>query len=374
MTDVSRVTVPENFFDVTSSKMLCEPEPQYPYALLHLSALGASLSAPGSAGTPDRPVMGSGAPYPVAEQDRLVLSEPLSTEIFAARVDFTGQPGHMVKFNRPAFTDSTYTEASRQVATGATISTTTLAFGATQTNLVLKRFGGPYSNANSAVQPIGIDRFDVQMGVSNLVQGAGAQLVRDHHKFLDSVWVTLFNQGASTIRALGLTTDDTATATGQFPLEYETLTRTRKAMNIAHLPTMPDGSRMFVCTSDGQKQLQDDPQFAAYAKENDRTNPLFSQHMNSAFPGQWFGKVAGFHCFVSETLSKVDNSSSIAIHNAHAIAPGAALVGGGAPPQVCYASDDNYGQTAKVIWLADYAMGLADSRFVYNVKYTEDHA
>ena len=49
-----------------------------------------------------------------------------------------------------------------------------------------------------------------------------------------------------------------------------------------------------------------------------------------------------------------------ALPQAHAIAPGAFLGGTGKAPRVAAASDDNYGETAKVIWLAYLALGLAD--------------
>ncbi len=50
----------------------------------------------------------------------------------------------------------------------------------------------------------------------------------------------------------------------------------------------------------------------------------------------------------------------------------AVLSGTGKLPRVAPASDDNYGETAKVIWLAYLALGLADNRFVTRVAYTED--
>jgi hypothetical protein len=40
--------------------------------------------------------------------------------------------------------------------------------------------------------------------------------------------------------------------------------------------------------------------------------------------------------------------------------------------RVAAASDDYFGETAKVIWLSYMALGLADNRFVYGVNYTED--
>jgi hypothetical protein len=134
-------------------------------------------------------------------------------------------------------------------------------------------------------------------------------------------------------------------------------------MDEANLPTLGDGRRILVVTPTGKKQLKDDPQFARYAEGYKELNPLF--------PG-WFGSTAEFHCFQSTTLTQTDNSSSVAIHYGHAIAPGAFMGGTGKPPKVEASSDDNFGQSAKVIWLAHLAMALADNRFIVKVAHSED--
>ncbi len=42
--------------------------------------------------------------------------------------------------------------------------------------------------------------------------------------------------------------------------------------------------------------------------------------------------------------------------------------GMGRPPRVASSTEDNYGETAKVIWLADLAFGITDSRFFRSVR------
>ena len=78
-----------------------------------------------------------------------------------------------------------------------------------------------------------------------------------------------------------------------------------------------------------------------------------------------------FHVFKSTTLSKPANSpAAIPIYRAHAIAPGCLGAGMGKPPKVAYSNDDNYGESAKVIWLAYLTMALLDSSFVYTPRHT----
>ncbi|HEV8248211.1 MAG TPA: hypothetical protein VGP93_20690, partial [Polyangiaceae bacterium] len=223
---------------------------------------------------------------------------------------------------------------------------------------------GPYDSVNSRVAPFGLDAFDASMGVHNLVKFIGSHLKYDFHKTLDSFWVTLANLGATTVLPFGMSAVNDATAKAQFPLTYEQMSRASKLQDEANLPTLGDGRRVFVCSPTGKKFLKDDPQFARYADFALEKNPLVSVG--------WFGSTPEYHCFQSTTLTSTANSSGINIHTAHAIAPGAFMAGRGQKIKIAPATDDNYGESAKLIWLAYLALALADNRFVNLVKYTED--
>jgi hypothetical protein len=229
--------------------------------------------------------------------------------------------------------------------------------------LTIQRFGGPYDATNNRVAPYPIDEFDASMGVHNLAKVIGLQLKRDFHRTVDAFWNTLFDLAATTVYPEGFAADNDITGKGQAKLTFEQINRTAKAMDEANLPTLPDGRRVLVMTPTGKKYLKDDPQLARYVQ--------FFKDANPMFPG-YMGSTPEFHMFYSTTLNQVQNSSSINVHYAHAIAPGAALAGMGQAPQVRSATDDNYGMTPKVIWLAHLALGLADNRFVYSVRYGQD--
>jgi len=361
----SRVIVPEEFYDITSAKLLVEPERQYLYARLFLDAVAIDLDVMGALGLGDRAITGVGADYSDLEADRLALQQRLlpAQDIFAVAHDFNAAPGHTVRFNRPRYTNTTYTEASRRIPVGNTITTTAVQVGASQIPLTLFRYGGPYDATNARVAPYPIEAFDANMGVHKLSQLVGNHVKRDFHRFLDSVYTLILDDGATQVFPEGMSVANDATSAGQFPLTYEQCSRTSATMDTADLPTLPDGRRILVVTPTGKKQLKDDPQFARYAEFHKEVNPLF--------PG-YFGSTPEFHCFVSNSLTTTDNSSSVAIHNGHAIAPGALMGGIGRPPRVAASTADNYGETALVVWLADLAMGKADTRFVYRVSYTED--
>lgn len=359
---ISRSQLPEEFYDRTSAQLLAQPEPQYLYARLFLRALNIELGVPNMLGRPGYEIGGQGAPYTAAEADRLDLSsDDMATEVFAAKADFAGEPGHILKFNRPKYTNSTYTQVSREVGVNQTISTTPLSASSEQALLQIKRFAGPFGASN--VQPYGLDAFDATMGVHDLVKFVGTHLRRDFHRTMDSFWVTLADLASTTHYPFGMTAANDATSKGMFPLTYEQISRVSKAQDEANLPTLGDGRRILVVTPTGKKQLQDDPQFAAYVKNHKDISPMY--------PG-WFGTLPGYHCFQSNTLSVTANSPGINIHYGHAIAPGAFLGGRGKSIEVRASSSDNYGETAMVIWLAYLALGLADNRFISKVAYSED--
>lgn len=355
---VSRISLPENFFDVTSAKLLAQPEPQYPLASLFLSAIGSALPIPSGMGLDGRQVPSAGASYPGANQDRLILAQALPGSLFALGIDFAKTPGNTVRINRPAFADTTYTQSSRKVAAGASISTSPINIGSEQTHLVLERYAGPYDTGNSRVAPYAIEAFDANMGVHSAPSIVGTHLSRDFHKFLDAVHVSLGSSGTA-VYPEGMSADNDAVTVDSFPMTLEQVNRTEQLMDEAHLPRLPDGKRVLMLTAKQWKQLKSDPEYGANSHEHPEFNILFSSYKST---------VAGFHVFVSETLSKVSNSSSVPVHRGIAMAPGCFMGGMGRAPRVASSTEDNYGETAKVIWLADLAFGISDSRFFRSVR------
>lgn len=323
-------------------------------ASLFLSAIGASLPIPSSLGLDGRQVPSAGAAYSAVDRDRLMLAQALPGSLFALGINFSGTPGTTVRINRPLFTDSTYTQASRKVVTGATISTTAVEIGSEQTHLVLERYAGPYDNGNSRVAPYAVEAFDAKMGVHSAPSMVGTHLARDFHKWLDAVHVVLGAAGTA-LYPEGMSALNDATTAGSFPMTVELLSRTEQSMDESHLPKLPDGKRVLMMTAYQWKQLKHDPEWASNAEHHPEFNILFGANYK--------GTVGAFHIFLSETLSKATNASSVAVHRALAFAPGCFMAGMGRAPRVANSTDDNYGETVKVIWLADLAFGITDSRF-----------
>ncbi len=361
MADINQVSLPENYFQITSPLLLAQPEDQYLYAKMFMASLGIALGGESSVVMAGRDMPSTGAPYASHERNQLALANPLMTDVIAAKVDFNGLPGTTVKFNRPKFENTTYTEASREVGLNTSISTNTINAGSEQTSLTLKRFAGPYDQTNSRVAPFGIDRFSAGQGINSLVDMTKKHIIRDFHKFLNAVHVSLLDQASVTVRPQGMVDDNTPTVSTSFGLDFDTLNRAELAADNANLPYFPDGHRILVATSSQLAALKTDSDYLEYAKEYPEYNALFPQYVAS---------VGKLHIFRSNTLTTTANSNSVAIHRAHLIAPGALFAGAGGMPRIAPSSDDNYGEVAKVIWLAYLAFGLADSRFVISVRTT----
>lgn len=360
-----RVSLPQEFYDRTNDLLLCQPEPQYLYADLYLGALGMSAAASLGGQFGLRAINGQGADYSAFTRDQLMMSSPMYTDFIGAKVDFNGAPGNTMRFNRPAYTNTTYTEASRKIPIGGAISTVPVTASSEQTALTLYRYGGPYDQTNSRVAPIAVEAFDANMGVHNLVKIAKNTLVRDCHRWIDAVQVSLLDLASVVVYPEGMTADNDAVAKGQFPMTFEQISRAERKADDVGLPTLPDGFRALVLTPTQVNQLGLDALYSRSAK-------YFPQY-SSLFPN-YVASVKKLHIFKSTTLTTKSNSSSVNIHYGHLVAPGVLMAGMGRPIRLASSTDDNYGETGKVIWLGDLAFGLADNRFVLSVRSSEDVA
>lgn len=361
MTVYQRAVMPENFYDVTSDQLLVQPEPQYPFAEMWLSAMALSLDPDAAAmGLQGRYVPQAGANYSASDRGALMLANPLARELIAAKVDFNGTPGSTVRLNRPVYANTTYTESSRRIVSGTSITQTPITVASQQTNLTLYCYGGPYDQVNSRPAPYGIQSFDANMGVHNAAQIHGTQLVRDFRRFIELVNISLLDLESSVVYPDGMSADNDATTSGMFPLRFEQLTRAHRDANVANLPTFADGYRMIALTPLQIQQLEVDPAYQ-------RAGQYFPEY-NVLFGSAYKKSVAGFHVFEVQTLTTVNNSSSIAVHRGHVVAPGALLGGMGRRPRVMPNTNDNFGETILVMWLADLAFGLANNTFSIGVR------
>lgn len=366
MPDINPFSLPNNFYERVSGKLLTAPRPQFVYAHGLLGALMKSLEvgdlsgAFSGTGHNGAGSVIAGAPVGNLENDALKLYNGVLSQIFETPLEesFVGMPGTVVRFNRPAYDSTTYTWASRNVGPTQTISTVPIGVKEEQAKLALQLLTGPYDAANNRPAPYALDKFSAQVGVHKVTDYTGEMLKYDFHRVLEAGVTALLDTGTA-IYPAGMTADnDIATVNGG-ALSVEQIARAQKTMDDANLPTFADGYRLLVVPPTGAYHLSGDSQFR---------DARYFQEMNIVYR-TYVGSIRGFHLITSTTLTATNNSSSVPVYKAHAVAPGALGAASGVPPQVAFSNDTNYGLTGKVMWQACMALGLLNNAYAYTLRF-----
>ena len=357
--------------------MLRQPEPQYLYAqLVYMSDLQAELRA-----NPDAFELFSGRGVaagqgaivkPFSEnQLQLVAADRIHGEAIAISLELAaGNVGHTIRMNRPVFSGGGFTAAQRLIASGQAISTVGTSITSEQVEITIQRFAGPYDVANARVAPYPIDRFDAQRSVHDLVALVGVQLQRDRMKFVDSVYASIFDSPASGGLVFpgdptnSLTSDSsafTANVNGNRPMDADTIFRAEQKLADAYIPRFANGNYMLIVTPQQARQLRNDPAFQRMAVFETEMNPLKQSFIAT------LGQVEIYQC----STNTVDTSTVSGVGINHAIMFGPGYVGrvrSGEGCRVVNSTDDNYGDTPKVVWLAYEGQSLLDNRFVVGMR------
>jgi hypothetical protein len=367
MAMINRASIPEEFFDITSSMLLVQPEPQYFHAMLFKMAFGAAMNLPfgGPLGlqVDGRPIQDTGAAYTSAQYDRLMLLPPDPTYKAAVTIsdEIGAQVGQTVRINRPRFGSGGFSLGAREVPSGVQIATQAIDVGSEQAPLTIKRYAGPYDPIASQVAPFAVDKFDASRSVHSISKIVGKQLQRDLDRWLDQVLIAMGNLASATLWPSGFSSDSTSTVAGDMQMDVDTIFRVEETLKNANIPRFANGKYMGVIGPTDARQLKNDTQFAAFAKDNPyagQTNPLFQA---------FIARVGGIDLFESSSLIATNNGNSVPIRSNQFFGPGTFGGGIGDLPRAAPNTNDNYGESALVIWLAYLALGLLDNRFVVNV-------
>lgn len=347
--------------------MLIAPVPQFLYAnMVYMADLRSQLTINPDAmqwangrGIPS----GLGAGVPDISTMQLMLADNVRSGAIVVSEELVSEPGNVVKFNRPVFTGGGYTYAARAIASGQTISVVPIAITGEQVPIVIDRFSGPYASGGTGVQPYGIERAMAKRGVHSLVERVGQNLHYDRSAWLDAVIALLFDSPVSTNilypnDPTGSITSDAAAFTvgvnGDRTFDYETITRMQAKLQQLNIPTFDDGKYRLIVNPAQAQQLLLDPNFARYAKEDPSTNPLKAG----------FIKTCGMVEVYMSNSNIVSTTAVSGVTINHATMFGKEIVARVADAEGCriaLSSDDNYGETAKAVWIAYEGYGLLDN-------------
>lgn len=363
MAEINRATMPEEFYDITSTALLIQPEPQYLHCALIKAAMSASFDA--NAGDllgfiTERGFGNTGAAYledPAA--NRLAMADGLYDQVINVVPELGNAPGHTVRINRPAYEDTSYDQGSREIAASTTISVTPIAVGSEQTSITLKRFGGPFSTTQSAVAPIGVDRFDSTVQMHRAAGIAGLNLKRDFDKTVDFFGVQLLDNANTIIRPNGMVNDETPAVAGDYPFTFSLFASAERQLDDANIPYFGNGKRVMVLHPGQTEQLSNDSQFLRQAR--------YDKNMAPMYKGTYWNSIGTWDLFKSNTLTTFTNGNSIDVKYAQCFGPGCIGVGMGDMPRVWNSTQDNYGQQALVVWLWSAGFTTLDSRFIARI-------
>lgn len=373
---IGRATLPNEFYDRTSTLMLVQPQPQFLYAqMVHMADAQAELNQNPEAYQllAGRGVeSGNGAVVrPFSEnQLQLVLQDRIRGSAITLSNELAkGNVGHTIRMNRPVFTGGGYTETARTIASNQSISTVGINLTSEQVAITIKRVAGPYDVANNRVAPYPIDRFDAQRSVHDLVSFVGVNLARDRMKYVDSVYAALFDNPASgNVIYPGdpsnLLSSDAAAfpdaSNGYRTFDSECVFRAEQKLADNFIPRFDDGMYRMVITPQQARQLRDDAAFQRMAVFETEMNPLKRSFVAT------LGQVEIYQC----STNTIDTTTVSGVSTNHGIMFGPGFVGrvkDGDGCRVTPSTDDNYGETPKIIWVSYEGQGLLDNRFVVGI-------
>jgi len=360
---LSRVTLPQEFFDVVSADMLVAPQPQFVFAqMVYAANARAQLNAAGiDLGRATPPAQGASIPS-LLDMQLILANGPFNGAIRSV-IDLE-KPGigHTVRINRPVLSGGQYTVAARTISSSQSISTTAIDVTAEQTSITLLRVVGPAASGGSGPAPFAIDRMDASKSVHQLRELVGLNLKYDREKYLDSV-IGLLYDGASSnsvVRPGSISADSGFPNTGETALDLDTLFRAQQALEEANIPKFSDGKYRCVLSPKQIRQLKQDPDFRSSAQFFESKNPLFQPSVT---------EVGDIAIIASNTIqTDATTVSGVTIQRGLMFGPSAVGYGCGMMPEIRYAHEDNYGETAKVVWVCYEGHGVLDNRFVVGVR------
>lgn len=378
MATVSRLTLPSEFTNPVNAALLIQPQPQFMYAMLLFQANAAAELRQGISSVgpnASRMFESSGFAVPDLGAMQLDLTDPEQRSSVMLRgaaitsLQFpNAQPQEVVRIMRPTFVDSTYTEASRRT-TRATISTTAQnILGNDTVSVQIDEFSGPYSNAASAVQPLGLEGFDLNMSPShNLIERAMLDLRRDRMKTVDAILSTKMFAAVQTSNYVypgdpsqSLTTDNSAfTSQSDRTVDVETLQRSAKVLKDLGIPTFANGRYMAILSTRQVLNLKSSNGYQRLARYFPEKNPLFTNYVASV------DNIDIFECATNPTATA---NSTITVQLGLVFGPGFVGYASAKPCEVLAADDTNFGRRVSVIWSAWEGSAVMDDRFAVTVR------
>jgi len=376
MATISRGSLPSNFLDLVSDQGLTlpTPEPQYLWAMmaqagrLNLAALDA-----GAATAQQFVSMQGGGNDVDPAADRLARVADIMPDAVTTVDSFGLGRGDTVKFQRPTYSTGGLTEASRQLTTGTTISTTGLDITNEEIAVVLHEFHGPYASAGSAVQPYEIWDFDAKYRANklSLASQVTQRLVRDYTRWLDRVIRLRFEASPTITLSDPDFTDVTSYVAGaESKFSVEQVLRARQALTDREWAPFSSGRYTMIVPTAFNTQMIEDVDYTQLTKLHGDDRNLVFGYIGSIQDVDIYESTTNREWAAAETVTGTAGGTvptSVTLPEAVMFGPGAVGFATGAAPECRWADATNYGTVAKCIWYALHGFQTLDVRGVQHL-------
>jgi hypothetical protein len=375
MASIQRATLPQNFLDSVSTGMrLPQPEPEYTFAKLAMAAR-LSLGAIDAGATTVQQfvsMQGAGASVPPTLDQLARLADTYPNAVVAVD-DFGKGQGDTIKMRRPVFEGGGYDLASRQVIPDKATSVTGQAIKGEEVPIVLHEYEGPFSVANSAVNPYAIRDFDAKYKANkdSLADLVTMHLRRDYVKWLDAVVRDLM-RGSTTITYA----DDVAnvlsfTNGAGHGSSLDMIMKARKALSDREWSKFPNGRYLLVVPTSFNVQMVGDPDYRALSAQHTADRNLLFGYITSIQDVDIVESTTLKTYVAGETVPGDGNTvpTSATVYESLLIGPGSVGVGTAMAPTAFWADDTDFGKSAKVVWRSIQAFAGLDIRGVQRVLF-----
>lgn len=373
MPGIDRGSLPNNFLDSVTNRGLSlpTPEPQYLFAKWAMASRLSLAAIDAGADTVQQFVSmaGGGAPMSPAldEMARAADSYPG----FVNAVDHFGLgQGDTVKFSREVYNAASngYTEASRELKTSATISTTGQNIKDEEVPVTLKEYHGPTNSDGSAVAPYEIWDFDAKYRANKikLADKVSRHMQRDYTKWLDKV-ISARIQASSNITYADDVADVSEMVAGAgHRLSVETILKARKALSDREWQPFPNGHYVLIVPTVFNTDMISDVDYQQLSKFHPDKNQLF-KYISSIQDIDIFECTTLPSTAAAGTLAGATVPTGVTAVESFLMGPGVVGFGTGLAPECRWADDTNYGTRARCIWYALHAFQTLDTRGVERI-------
>lgn len=366
MSVVSRISVPQSFIDTLSDVMLQPPLPQRTFAMMLAAANAAAELA-----ALDRNAWRYGAPNGRAQasdlyDNMLALAQSPLADCVRSVIDLQAPgSGHTVYMPRPVYSAGQFSESARTIGAGQDISLVAQAISAERVEITVRRVAGPApATGSGGPQPFAIDRFDASRSVHDFMSLVGNHLKFDRDAYIDAAIRDRFDVASdnAVVRPSGITADAAFPVSSETELDLVTLLRAQETLQLLNIPTFSDGLYRACITPKQMRQLQSDPDFQRLAVFENSINPAIARDV--ARVGQLL--------IIPSNVLRIDTATvpGAAIQRGFAFGPNAIGYASAGPVEPRVSTNDNYGETLRLIWIAYEGHGVLDSRFVVGIRST----